>query len=63
MNREWKQGLQQANRIAVLVLTLAGFFVDGCETADCLFIASIVLWLWMPECVEYEQRLLRLGDN
>lgn len=50
--------LTHVNRIAIFALSLVGLWMDGTQPSDFIFSATIVLWLWLPQCTRLEARLL-----
>lgn len=47
------------NKVLILALTLIALLTDGVEASDCLFLISIILWLWMPLWSHVEKQLLK----
>ena len=55
--------LIDANKFAVLALSLIGFLLDGPGLSDVLFIGAMVVWLWLPDFVHIEQRLINAARS
>ena len=50
--------LVNMNRVLILVLTLAGLWMDGFSSADLLCSVALCVWLWLPHCARMEASLL-----
>lgn len=53
-----EQSLVCATKVLILFLSSAGFFLDGLDAADFLFIGAMIVWLWLSDCVDIERRLI-----
>lgn len=55
-----KKKIHNFNRYAISCLSMAGFFWDGFQAADGLFISATMLWVWQPEFDRIDAKLLDL---
>jgi hypothetical protein len=58
-----KASLIDANKMVVLTLSIAGLLFDGLSLPDVFFIGATVVWLWMSNCVQLEQRLINTAHS
>lgn len=55
--------ITQLHRVVIFLMIVAGSVLDGIDMEDLFFIASSLLWLWMPHCIRMEQKLFAVKRN
>ncbi len=53
-----KTRIHNLNRHVIAILSIIGFALDGINMTDLFFVIALVLWIWQPECDNYEERFL-----
>jgi len=50
--------IHEVNRYLIASLSVIGFFLDGIQPTDPVFITALVLWLWQPEWDQLESKFI-----
>lgn len=58
MSHKQQRYLSNMNRVIILLLSLPGFLMDGFQTADILCSIAVIIWLWLPYCIEIEANII-----
>jgi len=58
MSQKHQRYLSNMNRVVIFLLSLSGFLMDGFQTADILCSIAVILWLWLPYCIEIEEIII-----
>ena len=59
MTDRQRRQLVNGNRMVIFVLTVTGMSLDGFVRADALLAVAALGWLWLPQWVSLESKLLR----
>lgn len=59
MSKLAKKRIHNFNRYLIILLTIAGFWGDGMQASDLLFLAATIFWIWQPEIDKFDERVLR----
>lgn len=49
--------IHNINRGLIAALSVVGALWDGPDVQDGFFTLALLLWLWMPECDKFEEKL------
>jgi len=49
--------IHNINRVLIALLSVVGAVWDGFDVQDGFFTMALLLWLWMPECDRYEEKM------
>jgi hypothetical protein len=56
-NRKGKRLIHNTNRIVIAIASVVAMLIDGVNTANCLYLGSAIVWLFLPECDAVEEQL------
>lgn len=59
MTDRQRKRLMNGNRALIFVLTLIGMSLDGFARDDAVLAVAAVVWLWLPQWISLEGKLLR----
>jgi len=58
MSHTQQRYLSNMNRLIIFILSLSGLLMDGFQTADILCSIAVIIWLWLPYCIEIEANII-----
>lgn len=58
MSHKQQRYLSNMNRLIIFILSLSGLLMDGFQTADIPCSIAVIIWLWLPYCIEIEEIII-----
>jgi len=59
MNAKQRSLVINLHRGLIFTLTLAGLLMDGYQHSDLLCTTALIVWLWLPLCIQFEANILK----
>ena len=59
MSRKQRSFLSNMNRVFIFAFTVAGLLMDGYQPADALCSFALIVWLWLPQFIQFEAKALK----
>lgn len=63
MSTNQKKRIHNINRVIIIILSALGFFADGFQVNDLVFLAATAMWIWLPELNRFDESLFESIDK